>query len=96
MNSRMRKQYPIPIRDNTPEEEAEAQRQRLMDPDALEFTGENVVDRPPPHLRGKANGGAKRCVSVSLDGDLIDALKALDPQDWQGRLNAIARSSLGM
>ncbi len=93
----MRKQYPVPIRDNTDEEDAEIKRQIAEDPDLVSFTGKRIVERPtPPERAAMLRKQSKRDVTVALDADLIDALKSLDPNDWHARLNAIARASLGM
>ena len=78
------------IRDNTPEEEAEIQRQIAEDPDTWEFTGKIARGR------GRPRGATKRQVTVSLDIDLIEALRTPDPKGWQTRLNAAARAGLGL
>lgn len=82
---------PIPdIRENIPEEEAEIQQQIAEDPDTWEFTGKVVRGR------GRPRGATKRQVTVSLDIELIEALKGDDPKGWQTRLNAAARSGCGL
>lgn len=78
---------------NTPEEDAEIRRQIAEDPDTWEFTGD-IVDRPPPHKRGRPAGRTKAQVTVSLDIELIEALKSPDAKGWQTRLNAAARAGL--
>jgi uncharacterized protein (DUF4415 family) len=44
--------------------------------------------------RGRPKGTTKRVVSLSLDKDLVDALRA-SGKGWQTRVNAILRSSMG-
>lgn len=78
------------IRENTPEEEAEIQRQIAEDPDTWEFTGKIVKGR------GRPRGVTKQQVTVSLDIELVEALKGNDSKGWQTRLNAAARAGLGL
>ena len=79
------------IKDNTPEEEAEIQRQIANDPDTWEIPKDAKVLR-----RGRPRGVTKKQVTVSLDIELIEALKTPDPKGWQTRLNAAARAGLKM
>ncbi len=77
------------IVDITDEEEAAIQKAISEDPDTWEFTG-------PVTRRGRPKGRSKKQVTVSLDIDLIDALKEPDKKGWQTRLNAAARAGLGI
>jgi len=76
---------PPVIKDNTPEEEAEAQRQIASDPDAWPTPAKVKVLK-----RGRPVGQTKEQVTVRLDKTLLDALKMPDPKGWQTRLNEVA------
>ena len=77
------------IRDNTPEEEAEIQRQIAEDPDAWTTSPDAKVLK-----RGRPAGQTKEQVTVRLDRTLLDALRTPDPKGWQTRLNEAARRGL--
>ncbi len=78
------KKPPI-IKDNTPEEEAEAQRQIAVDPDTWATAPDAKVLK-----RGRPAGQTKEQVTVRLDKALLQALKTPDAKGWQTRLNAAA------
>jgi len=78
------KKPPI-IKDNTPEEEAEAQRQIAEDPDTWATAPDAKVLK-----RGRPAGQTKEQVTVRLDKALLQALKTPDSKGWQTRLNAAA------
>ena len=79
------------IRDNTPEEEADIQRQIAEDPDLAEI---------PPTVkalkRGRPAGKTKQQVTVRLDIDVIRALQTPEAKGWQTRLNQAVRDGLKM
>jgi uncharacterized protein (DUF4415 family) len=90
-------------------EDEEITRAIASDPDTMEITDEIAATMRPlaqtnPALlarieaaqaqRGRPKGATKRVVSLSLDGELIDALRA-SGKGWQTRVNAILRSSMG-
>ena len=94
---------------NTPEEEAAIQAGIAVDPDAPEWTDEEfrnarpasemmqpdvykaLVERP---IRGPQKAPTKQRVSIRLDRDLVQRLRASGP-GWQKRLNEVLRKSLG-
>lgn len=78
-------QKPPIVRDNTPEEEAEIQRQIAEDPEISEIPQDAKVIK-----RGRPFGQTKEQVTVRLDKSLVQALKSPDPKGWQTRLNAAA------
>ena len=80
---------PPVIKDNTPEQEAEAQRQIAADPDTWGTPADAKVLK-----RGRPAGQSKEQVTIRLDKDLVEALKTPDPKGWQTRLNAAARVGL--
>ena len=90
MSSTTRKGVPL-IRDNTPEEEAEIQRQIAEDPDTYEFTGN--VD---PTRRGRPPGSSKKQVTLRIDEDILAALQSPEEKGWQTRLNAKLREAVGL
>lgn len=80
---------PPVIRDNTPEEETEIQRQIAEDPDLAE-----IPKDAKPLKRGRPAGQTKEQVTVRLDKALIRMLKTPDPKGWQTRLNEAALRGL--
>ena len=80
---------PPVIKDNTPEEEAEIQRQIAEDPDTWSTPADAKAIK-----RGRPAGRTKEQVTVRLDKDLIQALKSPEPKGWQTRLNEAARLGL--
>ncbi|SDH27513.1 BrnA antitoxin family protein [Roseospirillum parvum] len=77
------------ILDNTPDEDQAIQAAIAADPDT--FEADASVRRV-----GRPRGRTKRQVTVSLDADLIEALRGDNPKGWQTRLNKAARDGLGM
>lgn len=77
------------IPDNTQEEEAAIQRQIAEDSETWEASDQ--IGR-----RGRPRGRTKVQVTVSLDIDLVEALKMPDEKGWQTRLNQAARTGLGI
>ena len=86
----MMRQPPM-IKDNTPEEEAEAQRQIAQDPDTWLTPHDAKAIK-----RGRPTGQTKEQVTVRLDTRLLIALKEPDPKGWQTRLNEAALRGLQM
>ena len=80
---------PPMIRDNTPEEETDIQRQIAEDPDLMETPRNAKVLK-----RGRPVGQTKEQVTVRLDKTLLEALKTPDPKGWQTRLNEAALRGL--
>lgn len=95
------------IRPLTDEEEAEIQRQIASDPDDWETTDEDLANARPfaevfPDLmesikrsRGRPKlDEPKRQVTLRLDADVIEKLKASGP-GWQTRVNDVLRKAVG-
>ena len=80
---------PLVIKDNTPEEEAEIQRQIAEDPDAWPTSPDAKVLK-----RGRPPGRTKEQVTVRIDKDVLLALKKPQPKGWQTRLNNALRLGL--
>lgn len=79
------------IRDNTPAEERDIQRQIAEDPDTLPTApGAQVV------RRGRPAGATKEHVSLRLDLDVLAALKTPQEKGWQTRLNLVLRQGLNL
>jgi len=91
---------------NTPEEEAAIQRGIEADPDNPEWTAEEFAEAHPAserlpaeflaerrRARGPQKAPTKQMVSIRLDQDVLDALRASGP-GWQGRANAALRKAL--
>ncbi len=96
------------IERNTPEEEAAIQAGIAADPDAREWTDEDFARaRParemlPPavydalverRVRGPQKAPTKELISVRLDQDLLERLRATGP-GWQGRVNDTLRKAV--
>ena len=94
---------------NTPEEEAAIQAGIAADPDAPEWTDEDFRSARPAseimqpdvykalverRIRGPQKAPTKQRVSIRLDRDLVQRLRASGP-GWQKRLNEVLRKSLG-
>lgn len=89
----------------TDEEEAEAQREITLDPDAPEWTeAEWVRARPAsevlPHLvseyrraRGKQKAPVKEKVTLRLDADILAHFRR-EGKGWQTRLNDVLRKAV--
>ena len=93
---------------NTPEEEAAINAGIALDPDNPEWTEEDFANaRPasemmPPELykalvegrvRGPQKTPTKEAVSIRLDRDLVERLRATGP-GWQARINATLRKAV--
>lgn len=78
----------------TPEEDAEITAAALADPDNPPWPSEMIRNakrgRPP-----LAPAARKRQVTLLLDPDVLDRLKAGGP-GWQTRINAMLRERLGL
>lgn len=93
------------IRRNTDEEEAAIQRGIAADPDNPERTVEDFARARPaievaPEIvaafrraRGRPPGQTKAAVSLRLDKDVVDALRATGP-GWQSRANELLRKAV--
>ncbi|MCF3935280.1 BrnA antitoxin family protein [Acuticoccus sp. M5D2P5] len=80
---------PPEIRDNTPTEEAEIQRQIASDPDTWGTPADAKAIR-----RGRPFGRTKEQVTVRIDRDVLAALQTPEPKGWQTRLNEALRAGL--
>jgi uncharacterized protein (DUF4415 family) len=91
---------------NTPEEEAAIQRGIDADPDAPEWTDEDfararsarevhpeIVAEYERRVRGPQRAPTKRLVSLRLDQDVLEQLRATGP-GWQGRANDMLRKAV--
>ena len=90
---------------NTPEEEAAVQAGIASDPDAQEWTEEDFAQARPaaevvPELAayalGRRNAAVKPPgvqVTLQLDRDVVDGLRAMGP-DWQAQANQALRRLL--
>ncbi len=89
------------LRPFTDADEAEAQRHIAMDPDAPEITDEQIAQRMTfaeamrRHAGRPRLANPKQQVSVRLDADVLQKLKASGPR-WQARMNAALRKELGL
>ena len=95
------------MRRNTPEEEAEIQRGIAADPDAPEWTDEDFACARPAgevvpgivaaynerRVRGPQRAPTKQLVSLRLDRDILETLRASGP-GWQSRANELLRKAL--
>ncbi|MDO9713610.1 BrnA antitoxin family protein [Paracraurococcus lichenis] len=93
---------------NTPEEEADIQRGIMADPDAPEWTETAFAEARTDHEvvpaivadharrrgRGPQKTPIKEMVSIRLDRDVVEALRASGP-GWQTRANDLLRKALG-
>ena len=86
----MAKKLPPAIPDHSPEQDAEIRRRIAADPDTWEAAPDAV-----PIRRGRPAGSNKAQVTVKLDRDVIEHLKA-GGKGWQTRLNATLRDALGL
>lgn len=86
----MAKKSPPVIRDNTPEEDAKIRRAIAADPDTWEAAPDARVIR-----RGRPAGTSKSQVTVKLDNDVLELLRA-GGRGWQTRMNAALREALGL
>ena len=89
----------------TDEEEAEAQREIALDPDAPEWTDEDWARARPasevvPHIvaeyrrtRGKQKAPVKEKVTLRLDADVLEHFRR-DGKGWQTRLNDALRKAV--
>lgn len=93
------------IKRNTPEEEAAIQRGIAQDPDNPEWTEEDFARARPvrevdPELvaeylrtRGKQKRPTKVLVSLRLERDVVERLRASGP-GWQSRANDMLRKAV--
>jgi uncharacterized protein (DUF4415 family) len=90
------------LRLNTDEEEAAIQRGIALDPDNPEWTEEDFRNARPAsevipeivrQMRGPQLRPTKRLVSLRLDPDVIERLRA-DGPGWQVRANALLRKAV--
>lgn len=79
------------IKDNTPEEEAEIQRQIAEDAELAETPLNATAIK-----RGRPFGQTKQQVTIRLDGDLLAALKSPSEKGWQTRANSLLRKAMGI
>lgn len=89
----------------TDEEEAEAQREIALDPDAPEWTDEDWARARPasevlPHLvaeyrrtRGKQKAPVKEKVTLRLDADILAHFRR-EGKGWQTKLNDVLRKAV--
>ncbi|MDO9712858.1 BrnA antitoxin family protein [Paracraurococcus lichenis] len=101
------KQLPADLHWPTDKEEAEIQQGIGADPDAPEWSEDDFARALPAreivpeivaaHERGRVRGPQKApkksLVSIRLDPDVLDALRASGP-GWQTRANAMLRKAL--
>lgn len=99
------KDLPADIHWPTDEEEAAIQRGIALDPDAAEMTEEEAAQMRPasevvPELveayrrsRGPQKAPTKALVSLRLDRDVLDRLRASGP-GWQKRANEMLRKAV--
>jgi uncharacterized protein (DUF4415 family) len=89
------------LRPFTEADEAEVQRQIASNPDAPEATDEQLAhpmtfaDAMRRHAGRPRLANPKQQVSVRLDADVLQKLKASGPR-WQARMNAALRKELGL
>ncbi len=98
----------IDLSPNSPEEEARIHAGIAADPDTFEWTDEEFAQaRPaaevmPPELyqalierrvRGPQKAPTKEMISVRLDRDLVERLRATGP-GWQARINDTLRKAV--
>ena len=76
---------------NSPEVEAEIQREIAANPESR-LNGTIMPTRGP----GRPRGSAKTPVNVRLDNDILAALKSPESKGWQTRMNAVLREALGL
>lgn len=86
----MAKKLPPVISDNSPEEDAAIRRAIAGDPDTWEAAPDAQVIR-----RGRPAGTNKSQVTVKLDNEVLDRLRA-GGRGWQTRMNAALREALGL
>ena len=84
---------PPKIRDNTPEEEAEIQRQIAEDPDTWEIPkGAKVLKRGRPSLPADKK---KQQITILLDPDVLDHFKSKG-KGYQTEINDALRKAAGL
>lgn len=99
------KSLPAHIHWNTDAEEAAIQRGIATDPDNPELTDEDFARFRPaievvPEIvaafsrpRGRPAGQTKTAVSIRLDKDVVEALRATGP-GWQSKANELLRKAV--
>ncbi|MGV6840584.1 MAG: BrnA antitoxin family protein [Planktomarina sp.] len=78
------------IADNTPEEEATIRAAIAGDPDTWVAAPDAT-----PRRRGRPSGTTKTQVTLKLDNDMLEVLRA-GGKGWQTRANAAMRAGLGL
>jgi uncharacterized protein (DUF4415 family) len=94
---------PVKLEPPSDIEEAEIQRGIAADPDNPEWTDEDFANARPaaeviPHLlrrRSAQRAPTKELISLRLDRDVLDRLRARGP-GWQSGVNATLRTALGL
>ncbi len=77
------------------EEDRTITRAARADPDARPISEDDIAAGKLVRVRGPQVAPTKRQVSLRLDPDIIDRLKA-DGRGWQTRANALLREALGL
>lgn len=83
---------PPKIRDNTPAEEAEIQRQIANDPDTWSVAGKPTLRRGRPALPAEKK---KQQITMLLDPDVLEHFKKKG-KGYQTEINAVLRKAAGL
>ncbi len=78
----------------TPEEEVRIAAGIAADPDTMELTSEQIAKRKRGRPVGNVAESIKKTVSLRLDPDLLEAMRA-SGKGWQTRANETLRRELG-
>ena len=79
------------IRDNTPEQEQDIQRQIAESDELTEIPLNAKVIK-----RGRPSGRTKSQVTIRLDNDVLNALKSPSEKGWQTKANELLRKAVGL